>query len=234
MAARTSSQKARQISDYPYPLGRYRGARKVAAVALVIAAISYCGWLAGWIFDWQIMANKQAFMSELSALSRPHSGIFRVLDFQAGLSSLVAGFIIWSISRRAVRRRGLALIFFGIFTILDCLFPMSCSPQLEVGCSATLFDLSRPFTDTVHEITSSLAQIAILWALAVTAWDRKELPGRRAVALVGVGINAAVAIAAIIPNAPVGAWQQPAILFWAANLLLWAGQISGPDYRRVQ
>lgn len=153
----------------------------LARAALVLAALAYSSWVVE-ILTGSPLPVHRSFASELAALDRPAATTVRLMDAVSGALVLAA----LALGRRLVRSRrqrwiALGLLAFGVGTVADAAFPMSCAPSLEPGCEE-----SAPgplgLGMLPHELASGTAGVGIIVftaAILFSAW-RSRRPATRA------------------------------------------------------
>ncbi len=139
---------------------------------IILGGFLYLSWPLGWLWYPSFFQAPTFYLSELTALSQPTSWVFRTADFLSGLLILLAvSLVLLKFPNRSQAGASLVKVLwagmglFGLATVLDSFFPMSCSPTAEAICNQKFLDFSRPITDTVHEFTSSFAQLGIITVL---------------------------------------------------------------------
>ncbi|MEL4503706.1 DUF998 domain-containing protein [Luteococcus sp. H138] len=210
--------------------------RKVTGLLLMLGGLLYSVWLLEFLVHTDL-SPITSYVSELGAEGEPNAWLFRLGDTLAGLSLAVAGLVTLLVRRRD--RRGprgelwmyRLLTVFGIVTVLDASFPMSCVATRDQACHAREAAGAVPWTHIAHEVTSVLAGTALWIAFLVLLWRRSHRScwiGRRGRQLLtGLFIawmaTTAVTLALHLPGLPVGflgAVQRLELLFSAALLLV--------------
>lgn len=167
-----------------------RHVSQVVAALLAAAAVVYAAWVVELLVAWGDLDPVTSYVSELSAVGEPASGVWRAVDALAGtlvaLASLLAlrrgrGRVIsigpgrW---RRKRARRDTppspwpaigwwALLVFGVATVLDAANPLSCAATADAACAAREAIGDVPISHRVHAYTSSIAGAALLVAIVV-------------------------------------------------------------------
>lgn len=149
------------------PAARVAARRKVPVVAgcCACAAVLYSLWLlAPWLNPDLDALN--GYVSELAARDQPDSWLFRSGDGLTGLLTAAAAVvgIRQSDGRGRLGWGGLGV--FGIATGIDgALTPMTCASFVDSGCAVQELVGALPATHTLHEVTSSVAGVAVLVAM---------------------------------------------------------------------
>lgn len=151
--------------------------RRRAVIALFyLSAAAYSTWviapLVGSQLPWQT-----SFVSELYGEGQPFAHLFRASDALAG-TALAIAMLIWAAPRTPAwwRVGRWSILGFGLATILDAIFPMSCTPSTDPICKQRDADFAVPLSHNIHNATSTLAGLfllvaAVALALALTRHD---------------------------------------------------------------
>ncbi|GAC1386522.1 MAG: hypothetical protein NVS1B7_4450 [Candidatus Saccharimonadales bacterium] len=151
-----------------------RSSRHILAVA---AAVLYCSWPLGYIFN--PVVSRTGLASELATFGQPFYWLFIGADIVSGAIVLLLAFKMWhAITEiRTVRWvRGVIINFglFGLFTILDALLPYQCIAS-QSTCPAFGGD---PLL-LMHGVVGVSAGVC-LWISAILLWrvNRKHTIAR--------------------------------------------------------
>lgn len=150
--------------------------RRVVIALFHISAVAYSTWvIAPWVGS--TLSSRTSFVSELYSQGQPFAHLFRASDALAG-AALMAAMWLWHPPRSpAWWRVGRWSVFgFGLSTILDAIFPMSCTPTADPICEQRDAAFQVPLSHNIHNLTSTLAGIFLLiasiaLALAMTKHD---------------------------------------------------------------
>ncbi|MGW7824420.1 DUF998 domain-containing protein [Streptomyces puniciscabiei] len=175
---------------------------RMAVVAVVLSgALLYAAWVAESVLSTGL-APHRAYISELAAHGQPYAELFRTTDLAAGTlvgaGAVAATLLLRPLSRSAfVGWLGLAV--FGIATVIDSRFPLSCAPSVDPVCLERQSAGLLPVTDTIHNVSSIIAVCSLLVAMTgVTLWAHRP-PQRLLLARVGPYL-VSIEVAAIVWN----------------------------------
>jgi hypothetical protein len=168
--------------------------RRLAAVLLALAAITYSAWLAE-LFLPDRLSLLHAYVSEYSAVGQPHRALFRATDMIAGVCLLAAACVL---RRGWLVATGLAVL--GVAVVADAGFTLDCASSISVACRNAKESGVVSVGDHMHIATSVLSNVGMVIALvgAERLARRKMLP-RVAIALVVVS---GLAIVVLDPLGP--------------------------------
>lgn len=193
---------------------------------LIAAALTYSTWMLAELFGTRVTMH--GYLSELAALTEPNNWFYRGGDITTGFLTGLAGLVMVGIVlRRFLRYAWFAMLVFGLTTIVDGIFPMSCAPSVAPGCDLEV-DRAFAWTDHVHAASSVLAGVAILVAMVLLSLRPKaQLAERILVGLYGVLLIWTAIVGASGHHAPgaglLGYVQRASIL--AISLwFIWVGR----------
>lgn len=138
---------------------------RVFAGCCACAAALYSLWVLGpWINPGLDALN--GYVSEFAARDQPGSRLFRIGDGLAGLLAAAAAAAGIRCSGGGLVGWG-GLLVFGVATGLDgALTPMTCASYVDSGCAVRELVGALPATHALHEVTSSVAALGMLVAMA--------------------------------------------------------------------
>lgn len=154
--------------------------RYVTALSLLAAAaVLYSGVPWEWIFGTSLNPST-SYLSELAALDQPASGAFRVLDSLAGVAMAAAAVVVWPAVRRWPARCAVAALgIFGVGTILDIVFPMTCATSVTQACAALEARGDLGVGHAIHTYASVMADggaVVLAAAVVVMCISRRPKP----------------------------------------------------------
>ncbi|WP_158027172.1 DUF998 domain-containing protein [Gleimia coleocanis] len=205
---------------------------------VLLGGFLYISWPLGWFWYPSFFKARTFYLSELASLSQPTSGVFRTVDFLSGLFVLLGAVLVFLSFPRAshqgtflVKMLWVGVGLFGLATVFDSFFPMSCSPTAEATCNQEFLDFARPFTDTAHEFSSSFAQLGIITALVSacilffargyvltnsTGYTFTQLPVfTRVYTVFTLGTSLLLAAAPFVSFLPINVFQPLGVTAWA-------------------
>ncbi|MFI7103624.1 DUF998 domain-containing protein [Streptomyces sp. NPDC050161] len=152
-----------------------RARRRTAAALLLLGAVAYTAWVLELVVATGL-DPVDAYVSELAAADQPLGGLFRATDLAAGLLVLAGAVLALSLpGRRPWATAGWgALALFGAATALDSRLPLSCAPTDDPECAARETAGLVPATHTAHAVSSSLAMLGALAALALLTFTARR------------------------------------------------------------
>jgi hypothetical protein len=132
---------------------------------LVIGIALYNNWLLGIFLNWRLTSDG-ATISELSVKGQPSAMVFRVLDVLAGLALLGGMGLIIKLAKTPWQKvvAAIAMIAFGLGTIIDALVPLDCSAVLSRTC-AQYEQIGRLNGFHLFHISESLLVYALIFLL---------------------------------------------------------------------
>ncbi|WP_441245967.1 DUF998 domain-containing protein [Kitasatospora sp. McL0602] len=222
---------------------------RLTAALLLLSALAYTAWVLEVVIGTGL-DPVQAYVSELAAEDQPLGGLFRATDLAAGLAVLAAALVaLVTLERRPWSVTGWsALALFGAATAADSRLPLSCAPTQDVECAARETAGLVPATHTAHAVSSSLAMVGALGALAALTLAARRYGWWPPFARLGPWLLAAEllatawslgAIAAFEAGRgtwSLGAGQRLQVLLVAAGLAVLAGGVArgaAPDLPRT-
>jgi hypothetical protein len=143
--------------------------RSVIVALFHLSALTYSTWvIAPWLGS--ELSPLTSYVSELYADGQPFALLFRASDALAG-TALLTAMLLWKPPRSpAWWRLGRWSIFgFGLFTILDAAFPMSCTPTADPVCEKLDAAFAVSLSHNIHNVTSTLAGVFLLAASIAVA-----------------------------------------------------------------
>ncbi len=141
----------------------------MAVWAGLVAALLYCSWPLGYIFDPQV--ERYSLASELQALHHPYNWLFIVTDVLAGV--LLLGVSVWLFGQAKSGWQKLAvgtLAGFGLLVALAALTPLSCDPATK-ACGP-LIDNSAVL---VHGFASIVSVVLLFVSLVAVHFSLKKV-----------------------------------------------------------
>lgn len=170
---------------------------------LLLGALAYTVWIVSvWLRP--DIDPTTSYVSELSARDQSWSLLFRASDSLAGTAIAVAALLVLfrGACRPPERRIGWlwaigwgALALFGAATVLDAFTPMACAVTQDEWCATLESEGELPLHHTLHTVTSTVANAALLVAAPALAWLmalRRTALARVAWALVAVIVGGTV------------------------------------------
>ncbi|MFN8107655.1 MAG: DUF998 domain-containing protein [Nocardioidaceae bacterium] len=150
--------------------------RSLVIGCFYLAALTYSTWvIAPWVGS--ELSPRTSFVSELYAEGQPFAHLFRLSDAIAGVS-LVAAMLLWRAPGTPAwwRVGRWSIAGFGLSTVLDATFPMSCTPSNDLACARRDAAFDVPLSHNIHNLTSTLAGVFLLvasiaLAMALTRHD---------------------------------------------------------------
>ncbi|WP_405017573.1 DUF998 domain-containing protein [Kitasatospora sp. NBC_00070] len=138
------------------------------AALLLLSALAYTAWVLEVVLSTGL-DPVQTYVSELAAEDQPLGGLFRATDLVAGLAVLAAAVTaLWRLERRPWAVAGWwSLAVFGAATAVDSRLPLSCTPTADPECAARETAGLVPATHTAHAVSSSLAMVGAIGAVAL-------------------------------------------------------------------
>lgn len=162
----------------------------VPPLLLAVAAVAYSGVLWEALLGFPLSPSA-SYLSELAALDRPYSALFRALDASTALLVLIALAVAWFGRTAAATPRsrwvwfsaaGLAL--FAVGTLADSASPMVCATSVSAACAAGDAAGTLGFGHELHSYTSVTALtgaiVAAVGLAMVTLRARRSAPKRAA------------------------------------------------------
>lgn len=146
-----------------------------AAFLAAVAGIAYGSWMLQFAIN-PLLDPVNGYVSELSASDQPFHYLFAGSDFLAGaLMATVGGIVLVRLSPRGWALTGwLALLGFGVLSIIDSLFAMDCAPNSDTTCALRERAGQVSFSHQFHSVTSTCAVTAgILSLIALTVASRR-------------------------------------------------------------
>ena len=176
-------------------------------ILTVIAGIIYCSWPLGiWLNP---AVGSRGLASELEALHQPYNWLFITLDILSGLLVCVAVGLMWHWHNKRSYRWLFAVLvnfaLFGIFTAIDAILPLRCTPSTDV-CQGIA---GNPLL-IAHGFFSVSASVCLFVSVAVIWWLRRKRGGSTMMALLIAGwtlFGILSLIFALDPSGP-GYWSQ--------------------------
>src|SRR5699024_3548544 len=153
------------------PRGTVRVSRNVGVCLLMVAAFGYCGWALEFLLPTQLPAAG-SYIVELSAADRPHSTLFREIDFGTGAAALGATpFLGRLVPVQLLPRLTVTTVgVFGVLMLLRGGMILDCAPSVSQAC------VSRQARDAVSAAHSTgwVLTIAVhaLFLLGVASAER--------------------------------------------------------------
>lgn len=189
------------------------------------AAVLYLTWLVEPLVGGGLDPVR-SYVSELSADGQPWARAFRAGDALSG--GLISW---WAISRARAASGALAiagwvgLAVFGVATVADAAFPLSCTPTHDPACRADEAAGLVPLHHSLHTVTSVVAGFALALAtVLLTAGQGRRSPGvvrqRQAAAPDRPLVRAR---AGRLSTRPSSAWTPMSLLVPACGYLLGTG-----------
>ena len=208
-----------------------RALRTGAGVAAgVVGAVVYSDWLFVEPTIGRELSPVRSYVSELGALSMPHHAVVNVLDVLCGACVFLFAVRLSRALPRAGRARlgAIGLGVFGLTTALNGLWPMTCAPSRDQGCSAGGLALHAARQDQAATALSVVANLAVLasmfWlvtALATTPdWQRVARAGRLLL-FATVPLTLAVGLLGVLEGS-VGLLQRLLVLLQSAWIVVLA------------
>ncbi|MEL4358537.1 MULTISPECIES: DUF998 domain-containing protein [unclassified Luteococcus] len=212
------------------------GTRRVTGLLLMLGGLFYSAWLLEFLLATDV-SPVTSYVSELGADGEPHAWLFRLGDTLAGLSLLVAGLVTLLARRRdgSTPRGELwmyrLLTIFGLCTVLDSSFPMSCVATRDQACAVREAAGRVPWTHLAHGVTSLLAGFALWGAFLVLLYRHPRRGcwigrrGRRVLTvlflgwMVATGLTLAMQLPGV-PGALLGLVQRAELLLSTGLLLV--------------
>jgi hypothetical protein len=202
--------------------------RRLVVPALLLGAALYSAWLFGPFVD-PHSRSMSSYVSELAAIGRPFSTLFRCLDFLCGAVVLAATAVAFrSGPQRWLTRIGWgAVLLFAVSTMADSLLPLSCAPHSEPACAAKEAAGDVPLTHQLHLASSGLAGFAAVVSAPAFTLAAYRYSDHRLLQRIGAGITALLwtSTAAILGAIWLGDKGHPAAigLIQRVQLLAFAG-----------
>jgi hypothetical protein len=165
--------------------------RRLVVWALLLGAVLYSAWLLGPFLD-PDSRSMSSYVSEVAALGRPHSTLFRSLDFICGavvLAAAAAG-IRYSPPRSLTLIGWCAVLLFAASTIADSLLPLSCAPHSDPVCAANEASGDVPLTHQLHLVSSAMSAFAAVVAAPAFTLAAYRYSNHRALQRTGVWVTA--------------------------------------------
>jgi uncharacterized protein DUF998 len=146
-----------------------RGWMILSSIA-VLAGLLYNSWPLGYVLN-PVVASR-GLASELEGLHEPYNWLFIALDVISSLLIMLVVGLIWFWHRHRDSwwlRLTAAMVFgFGIFTTIDALLPIRCSPSL-MQCPS----FRQDHLLLVHGIVSIAASICLFVSVAALWWHQR-------------------------------------------------------------
>lgn len=142
-----------------------RWVRRFTSLLPITAGVLYAAFAIESVLDGPLDPTR-AYVSELSAQGQPFAVLFRLTDALAGL--VIAIWAGLALSRRPHRLAlvgWLGLLVFGISTVLDATFPLSCAATHDVSCRVREAVGDLPTTHQLHVVTSTVASTSLIVAI---------------------------------------------------------------------
>lgn len=220
-----------------------------ASLLLFFGALAYNNWALSPTYNPELPAAS-AFVSEYSVPSEPHSAIFRGMDAASGVLVAIATLMV-GVHRHLLRVSGrvtrymappegwsilawLGALLFGIATLADAIFPMTCTLSTLSPAEAAAPPCVGPLA-SAHDITSTLAGAGAIIALVATtlllgryygkSWHRAPMMWAFILlALCHVVSASYTFVAALMPGLPFLGYVQrlsiAALSLWAILMVL--------------
>ena len=143
--------------------------RSLIIALFYVAALAYSTWvIAPWVGS--ELSPRTSFVSELYAEGQPFARLFRLSDAFAGATLLAAMWLWRAPATPAWWRVGRwSIAGFGLSTMLDAIFPMSCTPTNDPVCEKRDAAFAVPLSHNIHNITTTLAGLFLLIASVALA-----------------------------------------------------------------
>jgi hypothetical protein len=209
---------------------------------LLIGAAGAAGLVATVLFNAYLLAGPlgsrlsaaNSLVSELEVPGQPTSTALRLADAVAGLLTVIlaAGLLYHLPRERHATVGALSLAVFGLASIADTAYPMTCTPSTDLSCRRMVDNLS-PLAQLhhPHTICSTIAVLAIVIAMlvlsrspAIRAWSPWLGP-----ASAGVGILVSALNLAELPLITLGRWvgilERGHLLLMSAWVAVLAGYL---------
>jgi uncharacterized protein DUF998 len=166
--------------------------RRVAAILLVAAAITYSAWLVE-LFLPDRLSLLHAYISEYSAVGQPYRTLFRTTDMIAAGCLLAAAFVIGrTVPRSWLVVTGLTVL--GIAVVADANFTLDCASSVSVACQEVKQEGAVSFTDHMHVVTSVMENVGMVIALL----GAERLAGRKLLPRLAIGIVVLTGLAIVV------------------------------------
>lgn len=165
--------------------------RRLVASALLVGAALYSAWLFGPFVD-PHSRSMSSYVSELAAVGRPYSTLFRCLDFVCGAVVLTATVVVLRSrpQRWLIRIGWCAVALFAAATVADSLLPLSCAPHSDPTCAAREASGDVPLTHELHLASSGLAGFAAVVSAPAFTISAYRYSNHRVLQRIGLGITA--------------------------------------------
>ena len=136
--------------------------RRWRAALLIVASLASLTWAFAGILN-PAMSQLHAFVSEYSARDQPWRYLFQTTDVIMGTSLCLAGLatLAWA-GRRPLGRQGWSGVGFvagGLFSVLDALVTMDCSPTQSKACLAAEEAGHVSWSHFIHVGTSTIVVV---------------------------------------------------------------------------
>lgn len=185
----------------------------IVPAALISSAVLYSVWTLEFVLATRVHPL-HAYTSEFAAFDQPYGWIFRVCDLAAG--ALVAAVGIAKFRDGFVWK---ALVVFGVATMLDSQWSLSCAPKSDAVCAAAEAAGSVPLTHQLHTVSSTTASTAAVVAIVAYAWMVRR-SDRIAAALACVLVLSTVwTLSAVFLDSLIGLAQRIQLASFALSLL---------------
>ena len=138
--------------------GEWRGSReRHAALLALLSGVLYNTWPLGFVLDPGALHG--TYVSVLEAPGRPHAHVFVACDLLAGVTAVLAG---WMLRRYPLV--AIALVVFGVGTVLEAALPIDPSCATSVAsCGIAPEQVLAPHD--VASLVSALGLVIGLWSL---------------------------------------------------------------------
>src|SRR5699024_1245714 len=144
------------------PRGTVRVSRNVGVCLLMVAAFGYCGWALEFLLPTQLPAAG-SYIVELSAADRPHSTLFRAIDFGTGAAALGATpFLGRLVPVQLLRRLTVTTVgVFGVLMLLRGGMILDCAPSVSQACVSRQARGAGPAAHSAARVLSVAGRAAL-------------------------------------------------------------------------
>jgi hypothetical protein len=229
----------RGVAAAAHPAGVDRRSR-VPVRRLLVGVAGVSGLLAAVLYNAYVLAHPlgsrlstiNSLVSELEVPGQPTSAVLRLADTAAGLLIVIfAVGLLYHLPREPhATFGGLFVALFGLASVADAAYPMTCTPSTDPSCRRAIDTLS-PLAQLHqrHTVSSAIAVFGVVMAMlvlsrapAIRAWSPWLGP-----ASAGAGILVSVVNIAELPLIALGRWVGTLERGYLVLISVWIGVVAG-------